>query len=262
MSTVHNEIDLYWIVLWSFAVFAVIAFVSLQFVSAPYGRHMREGWGPKINATLGWIVMEAPSPLTFLACWLVAEPARRFSATGIVFLVMWQTHYLYRSFVFPFRRRGGTQEMPLSIVLMSIVFNLANGYLNARWIYTIGPERPTAWLVDPRFLGGLALFAFGWAVNHQSDRILFALREPGAAGRGDYKIPYGGFFRFVSCPNYFGELVEWTGWALCTFSPAGLTFALGSAANLVPRARQHHRWYREKFADYPRERKAIVPFIF
>jgi len=262
MLNVHNELDLYRLVFWGFAAFAALAFVALEFVSAPYGRHLRDGWGPKINATLGWVVMEAPSPLIFFACWLVAEPARRFSAPGLVFLALWQTHYVYRSFIFPFRRRGGKQDMPLSIALMSIVFNCANAYLNARWIYTIGPERQAAWLADPRFLMGVALFAFGYGINHQSDKILFGLREPAATGRGDYKIPYGGCFRFVSCPNYLGELVEWLGWALCTFSPAGLAFALASAANLVPRARQHHRWYREKFADYPRTRTAIVPFIY
>ena len=256
---------MYWILFWAFFAFAAISFVSLQFVSAPYGRHLREGWGPNINATLGWVIMEAPSPLVFFACWLVGEPAKRFSATGLVFLILWETHYAYRSFIFPFRRRGGQREMPLSIALMSILFNLANAYPNARWIYTLGPERPASWLADPRFLAGVALFAFGYWINHQSDSILFNLRKPGQRGipGGDgYSIPYGGFFRFVSCPNYFGELVEWTGWALCTFSPAGLVFALASAANLVPRARTHHRWYREKFPDYPRDRKAIVPLIY
>jgi protein-S-isoprenylcysteine O-methyltransferase Ste14 len=250
---------MYWTVYWGFVIFAALAFVSLQFTSAPYGRHLREGWGPKINATLGWVLMEAPSTLVFFACWLTGERSRRFSATGLVFLLLWQTHYLYRSFIFPFRRRGGQSEMPLTIALMSIAFNVTNAYLNARWIYTLGPERPAAWLADPRFLAGLALFALGYGINHQSDRILFALRKPGVSG---YRIPYGGFFRFVSCPNYFGELVEWAGWALCTFSPAGLAFVLASAANLVPRARAHHRWYRETFADYPAERKAIVPLLY
>ena len=256
---------MYWVVFWSFAALALVSFVSLQFVSAPYGRHLREGWGPKISATLGWVLMEAPSPLLFLAIWLGAEPSRRFSATGIVFLLLWETHYVYRSFIFPFSRRGGQREMPMSIALMSILFNFANAYLNAVWIYRLGPERPVSWLGDPRFLCGVALFALGYIINHQSDRILFRLREPGRLapeGGGGYKIPYGGLYRFVSCPNYFGELVEWTGWALCTFSPAGLAFALASAANLVPRARTHHRWYREKFPDYPQDRKAIVPLIY
>jgi protein-S-isoprenylcysteine O-methyltransferase Ste14 len=180
----------------------------------------------------------------------------------LAFLVLWQAHYLYRSFVFPFRRRGGKQEMPLSVALMAVVFNFANAYLNARWLYTLGPERPLSWLADPRFVLGVGLFALGYFVNHQSDQILFALRTPGGPGGDGYKIPYGGLYRFVSCPNYFGELVEWTGWALLTFSPAGLAFAAASAANLVPRARAHHRWYREKFPDYPPERRAIVPMVY
>lgn len=256
---------MYWIIFWCFSAFAAISFVWLQFVSAPYGRHLRDGWGPRINATLGWVIMEAPSPLVFFACWLAGEPARRFSAAGLIFLLLWETHYVYRTFIFPFRRRGGEREMPLSIALLSILFNLANAYLNARWLYTLGPERQARWLLDPRFLSGVALFALGYWINHQSDRILFNLRKPGPRdipGSSRYSIPYGGLFPFVSCPNYFGELVEWMGWALCTFSPAGLAFALASAANLVPRARTHHRWYRETFPDYPRERKAIVPLVY
>jgi len=262
MLDAHQELALYWRVFWGFAAFAGLSFVSLQFVVAPYGRHLRTGWGPKINATLGWVVMEAPSPLVFLACWLLGEPERRFSAAGLAFLLLWEGHYLYRSFVFPFRRRGGQREMPLSVALMAIVFNVANSYLNARWIYTLGPEHPASWLYDPRFLCGVSLFALGYAINRQSDRILFDLRRPGAPGGDGYKIPYGGFYRFVSCPNYLGELVEWSGWALLTFSPAGLLFAAASAANLIPRARAHHRWYRELFPGYPPERKAIVPLLF
>ncbi len=250
---------MYRLIFWAFAAYATIAFVSLQFVSAPYGRHLREGWGPKINATLGWVIMEAPASLVFFACWLTGEPTRRFSATGLIFQVLWQTHYVYRSFVFPFRRRGGQREMPISIVLMAILFNLANAYLNASWLYTLGPERAATWLADPCFLAGITIFAAGWWINQQSDQILFNLRKPGT--EGGYRIPHGGLFRWVSCPNYFGELVEWFGWALCTFSPAGLAFALASAANLVPRARSHHRWYRETFPDYPPERKAIVPLV-
>jgi protein-S-isoprenylcysteine O-methyltransferase Ste14 len=258
----HDELAVYVLVFWGFAAAAGAAFFALRYVDAPYGRHLRAGWGPKIDATVGWVVMEAPSPLVFLACWLAAEPARRFSAAGLVFLAMWEAHYVYRAFVFPFRRRGGARVIPLSIVILSIAFNLVNAYLNARWLYTLGPERPVAWLIDPRFFAGLALFAVGYAINHQSDRILFALRGPGSPPGQDYRIPMGGLFRFVSCPNYFGEIVEWAGWALCTFSPAGLLFALATAANLVPRARAHHRWYRERFPDYPRERKAIVPGFF
>jgi protein-S-isoprenylcysteine O-methyltransferase Ste14 len=69
-------------------------------------------------------------------------------------------------------------------------------------------------------------------------------------------------YRWISCPNYFGEIVEWIGWAIATWSLAGLAFALWTAANLAPRAHSHHQWYRESFADYPQERKALVPRLW
>ena len=71
-----------------------------------------------------------------------------------------------------------------------------------------------------------------------------------------------GLYRFVSCPNYLGEVVEWCGFALLTFSLPGLLFAVWTAANLVPRARTHHEWYRRTFPEYPAGRKAIIPFVW
>lgn len=114
------------------------------------------------------------------------------------------------------------------------------------------------WLADPRFLAGLAIFATGFALNIHSDNILLRLRKLGGPG---YSIPRGGAFRYVSCPNYLGELLEWAGWALATWSLGGLAFFACTAANLVPRALSHDRWYRERFEDYPRGRKAVIPGV-
>lgn len=255
----RTEADLYPLVLYGFLAVAALTFPLLFFISAPYGRHARDGWGPKINATLAWVLMEAPSPIVFGLCWLVGEPTRRWSIAGLAFLVLWETHYLNRTFVFPFRRRGGQKDMPLSIALTALTFNLFNAYVNGRWLFLIGPARGVEWLRDPRFLVGAAMFAFGFFVNQQSDHILFHLRKPGETG---YKIPRGGFYRFVSCPNYFGEIVEWTGFAILTWSPGAVAFVLWTIANLMPRARTHHQWYRDKFPDYPPERRAIFPLIY
>jgi hypothetical protein len=95
-------------------------------------------------------------------------------------------------------------------------------------------------------------------VNLHSDGVLRSLRSTEDSG---YKIPSGGAFQFVSCGNYFGELIEWIGWACLTWSLAGVTFAAWTAANLIPRAVAHHRWYRDQFPDYPQKRKAIIPYI-
>lgn len=235
---------------------SAVVFAALLFVTAPYGRHQRPGWGPTVDATLGWVLMELPAVGVF--AFLFAVSARRAEPAAIAFLFLWEAHYLHRTFIFPFRRRSPGRRTPLSVVGMAVVFNVVNGYLNGRWLFALGPERPASWLADPRFLAGAALFAVGMAVNIQADHVLFRLRRPGEAG---YRIPRGGLFRWVSCPNYLGETLEWTGWALATFSPAGLAFAVWTAANLAPRALAHHRWYRRRFPDYPPERKALLPYL-
>ena len=57
------------------------------------------------------------------------------------------------------------------------------------------------------------------------------------------------------------ELLEWVGFAIASWSLPGLAFAVYTAANLVPRALANRRWYRERFPDYPSERKALIPFL-
>jgi 3-oxo-5-alpha-steroid 4-dehydrogenase 1 len=143
----------------------------------------------------------------------------------------------------------------------AVLFNSVNGYLHGRWYFTLGQEYSINWFFSPQFIIGLAIFIGGMAINLHSDHILRNLRKTGEK-ETEYKIPYGGVFRWVSCGNYFGEVTEWIGWAVLTWSLPGLVFALWVMANLVPRARSHHKWYHEKFPDYPPERKAIFPFLF
>jgi steroid 5-alpha reductase family enzyme len=142
---------------------------------------------------------------------------------------------------------------------MAMVFNLVNASANGYWLFWAGPERPLSWLADPRFLVGVLLFLGGMAVNLSSDYRLLGLRRSGGARYQN--PPARGLFRWVSCPNYLGEIVEWCGWALATWSLAGLSFAAWTVANLVPRALAHHRWYRATFPEYPAARKALIPFL-
>lgn len=95
-------------------------------------------------------------------------------------------------------------------------------------------------------------------INLHSDHVLRSLRS---GNDKSYKIPYGGLFHYVSCANFFGEIVEWFGYFIMTQSPHAFGFVIFAIGNLAPRALQHHRWYLEKFEDYPKNRKAIFPFI-
>ncbi len=242
------------IVAWTAA--AAGTFVVLLFLAAPYGRHARSGWGPRIPAGLAWPVMEAPSPVLMAACFAAGD--RKDDPAARVFLALWLGHYVYRAFIFAFVGRGWSAPMPFTIAISAFGFNVVNGALNGLWLFSRGPRYGSGWLSDPRFLAGAALFIAGFAVHARSDAILRCLRAP---GEGGYRIPRGFLFEAVSCPNYLGEIVEWTGWAVLTWSPSGLSFAAWTAANLVPRALAHHRWYRVRFPDYPSSRKAVFPAL-
>ncbi len=249
-----SENQFYFGLLIAYWVLGGLTAINLMFRSAPYGRYARKGWGPDIGATAGWIIMEAPASLAPLALFLLSD---RRDTVLWVFTLIWQLHYFHRAFVFPFRRRGGG-TMPLAIALTAVVFNLGNAYLNWRFLAQLGPVYDPNWLTDPRFVVGTAVFLVGFVINQHADYVLLHLRKPGETG---YKIPYGGMYRFVSCPNYLGELVEWIGWAILTWSLGGLTFAFWTAANLVPRALSHHRDYHKRFPEYPADRKAVIPFL-
>jgi protein-S-isoprenylcysteine O-methyltransferase Ste14 len=252
----HDEVAFHSSLAWGVIVAGAVVFVTLFLVSAPYGRHRRAGWGPTISNRLGWIIMESPAALVFLAVYLVGPHAAE--TTPLALCTLWMAHYLNRSFIFPFRLRSAHRPLPVAVTALAITFNSINAYLNARWISALGDYHSTAWLSDPRFLLGTLLFVGGMALNIQSDNILFGLRRPGESG---YRIPEGGAYRLVSAPNYLGELIEWAGWALATWSLAGLAFFVFTAANLLPRALTHHKWYRATFPDYPPSRRAVIPWL-
>ena len=257
-----SEEKFYRIILYAWIGIALAVMAVLYFIAAPYGRHARKGWGVEIRSWVGWFLMEAPAPIGFTLFFFsgLFLPGRvPTTAAPYVFLGLWLTHYIHRSFIFPFRLRNRNRRMALLTVAMAVLFNLVNGYINGRWFAAFGPDYPGGWLADPRFTVGLALFVAGFVINIHSDTVLISLRAP---GQTEYKIPRGGLFELVSCPNYLGEIVEWCGWALMTWSLPGLVFAVWTAANLAPRAWSNHIWMRRKFPEYPKARRALIPFIY
>ena len=247
--TANNIILGVWLLL------GVGVFIGLFFVAAPYGRHVRKGWGHTVGNKLGWVIMEAPSSIAFAVCFFLGGSP---GIMSIVFLGLWEAHYLHRAFIYPFSLRG-TRRIPLSVVSMGFFFNVMNSYLNGRYIFTYSGGYSVTWLTDPRFIVGAALFITGFVINRRADKVLRDLRQPGESG---YKISNDRLFRWVSSPNYLGEITIWVGWAIATWSWPGLTFAFWTIANLLPRARANHAWYKTTFPDYPPERKALVPGLW
>lgn len=248
----------YSILLIGFGSIGLAAFAILFFTTAPYGRHARSGWGLMLDNRWGWLLMESPAFLLFFLIFMLSD--RKSEPVAIILLVVWQSHYMYRAFFYPFTLQR-KKNMPLLIVFFGFLFNVLNAFLQAYWIYALSPpgRYAGAWLTDYRFMIGIVIFYAGYVIHRTSDKELRALRR---SSEIEYGVPKKGLYRLVSCPNYLGEIIEWFGWALAVWSWAGLLFALWTLANLFPRAKAHHLWYKEQFSDYPLHRKALIPFLY
>ena len=248
------------------AAMAVVVFVALFFFKAGYGYLSNSKWGPKISNKVAWVLMEAPAFL-FLLYYTV-----RFALSGadtgnskVVLYVMaglFLLHYFQRSFIFPLLMRGKS-KMPVAVMLMGLVFNTLNAYMIGGWLFEMAPSGmyTTAWFHSPQFIIGLLVFFLGMGINLHSDHVIRNLRKPGDT---KHYIPRKGFYKYVTSANYFGELTEWIGYAILTWSPAGVLFAAWTFANLGPRAKSLTEKYIEEFGEEytSLNKKHIIPFIW
>lgn len=258
------------IYLWVMIGIAVIVFVALYFVDAGYGMFTSSKWGKAINNKLAWFLMEFPIFAAMLVIWLLSP--HRFDTVPLVFLLIFEIHYFQRSIVFPWIMKGKNSKMPLGIMFMGIAFNILNAMMQGYWIFFESYNcnysfnglsySDTAWLCSPQFIVGVLIFAAGFYINLRSDYIIRHLRKSDD-DTGHY-LPSGFMFEYVTSANYFGELLEWLGFAILTWSMSGLVFFIWTFANLVPRANSLYKRYRSEFPEeVERKRlKRVFPFIY
>lgn len=251
--------DTYCMIMWVMAVTAVIVFIALYFVKAGYGIFRTKQWGLSINNKVAWILMEAPVFFVMLYMW--ASNGTPTTLPAFLAFLLFELHYFQRSFIFPLMMKGQSQ-MPVAIMLMGVIFNVINGLLIGTSLFTLPPSAyndGAAYLTHPTAIAGIAIFFSGMGINLHSDHVIRHLRKP---GDNRHYLPQKGFYRYVTSANYFGELVEWTGFALLCSTPAAWLFVVWTAANLVPRAAAIHKRYRDEFGDAVGSRKRILPFVY
>ncbi len=241
------------LIIWS--IIGLITFVYLFFENAPYGRHIKKGWGTEIPARLGWIVMESPCVVLIILLTIIFY--ENLNAVHYIFLILWLAHYIHRTFIYPFMVDMENQKMPISIPISAISFNFINVSIQFYGIFLSG-EYSYQWLMNPYFCIGVGLFISGMYINIRSDYYMISLRKTRGPG---YHQPNSFLYKYISSPNYFGEMIEWLGWAILTASSAGLIFFFWTVANLFPRAIAHHKWYKKRFENYPKNRKAVIPGV-
>lgn len=160
--------------------------------------------------------------------------------------------------------------MTIEIIFLSGSFTTCNAYFLGTSFFLLNHSVPFSF---PRVWLGLLFFFGGLYINHISDMTLIKLKESALKEGVKYKIPKGGFFDYITAPNYFGEILEWTGFSIIAqsiqrkiylfihFDPAAYAFVLWTICNLVPRAFTHHKWYKTKFTNYPNDRRVIIPYL-
>lgn len=251
------SIGLFQNLVWVWIAVAIITFFILLRITAPYGRHSSPHWGPMIDNKLGWLIMEVPSLLLF-AFFIWSGRGLQWDVTGFI-SILFMSHYVYRSILFPIFISTRNKKMPLVITGSAIFFNLINGSINGYWLGHLSTPFTASWLTDIRFLIGLMLFITGFTIHLYHDLKIIQLRK---TSQNEYVMPQGGLFHYVSCPNYFGEIVEWLGFAFMCWSLASFSFLIWTCANLIPRAIKNHQWNQNRFAEFPKNRKVLIPGIF
>ena len=247
LSNLYNLILIPWLIL------AIISFLLLFKITAPYGKFSDRKYGVLINYKLGWFIQEIISPLFLFYFFYTGDIEKTFIHWFLI--IIWVLHYINRSIIFPLRLKKSS-KMPISVILSAIFFNIINGFTNGYYLGNLAAFSDEYFL-NINFIMGLLFFIIGVSINVNADNILIKIRNQNKG----YQIPNGKLYNFISCPNYLGEMIEWIGFALMCWSLPSLLFAIWTIANLFPRAIAQHKWYKNKF-DYPPDRKAIIPYIF
>ena len=243
--------------------------------------------------------MELVSPLTFVYTYVRSplsplgfgtSPPLSIHNPSAVLAGLFLIHYANRAVLSPLRTPSRSKTH-LIVVLAAILFNCVNGPLVGA--YLSSPESHfylTGAYQRPRFWLGILMWAAGYVGNVVHDEILLNIRRKKQAEdagktseqiekekeKGEhYGIPHGLLYKYISYPNYFCEWIEWIGFALAasplpsfeglgpfleTITPPFL-FLVAELVTMIPRAVRGHQWYQKKFPGYPKERKAVVPFL-
>ncbi|CAL1711376.1 unnamed protein product [Somion occarium] len=269
-------------------------------IDAPFGRFTpKEHSIFLLDGVKSWIAMELVAPLTFSYAFLHsplsvahpgAPPPLSLTHPPTLLSTLFLIHYLNRAIINPLRTPSRSKSH-IVVPLAAVGFNLVNGWLMGTYLSSSFAstylqdafQRPTFWL-------GIGLWALGLGGNILHDEVLLNIRrkakakgkakatddDNGKNKQEHYAIPDGYLYKYLSYPNYFCEWMEWLGFALAAAPlPSFVSFSsfletvmppyiflLSEVFLMIPRAYKGHKWYHSRFPDYPKERKAVVPFLF
>ena len=247
------------LVIVGFLLAAVSFFVQLC-KPIPYGKHLEGRPRCPVPVLISSVIAHLVPGFIFFTLAYFLEGIYFRNPINIVLYVLFVVHYVVKGLVMPILSRHSSSKISLWIPVATLLTNTFYHYLNAEFIGSV--NYCNKYFYDPRFIVGALLFAIGFIIGRAADFQLIYLRLRESRKNKDYVVPKGFLFALVSSPNYFGEGLEWFGWALMTWSLSGLVWWLFVESTLITRARHNHNWYVVEFPNYPLHRKALIPFIY
>ena len=167
-------------------------------------------------------------------------------------------HYVKRELETLFVHKFSNDTMPLSNIFKNsfhyfILFGFATMYF-----YLSPSYNPPSWGNDNIFTGCAVLFTIFEYLNLQTHLILSSLRKPGTTQRG---IPEGWGFGLVSSANYLWEACAWTVFVIQAQVIGGYIFLVASLYQMAAWAIKKNQRYKKEFSNFPKSRKAMIPWI-
>jgi len=249
----------YYILISAWMVIGVAIFFTLFKFNAPFGKFTTAKWGARMHNRVGWILMEMPALIIFPLIFIFFRDEIAIEPLFLIIAAVWTLHYAHRTCIYPLRIYPRPRSFPVLVAVFGAVYNSVNGLFLGFYYIVIYNASLLSPLRISGIAAGLVIFVIGFVINVYHDNILIHLRKVKGGSDGKYVIPQKGLFTRISSPNLFGETVEWAGFAIMAWSLPALSMAIWTAANLIPRAYNVHRWYHSHFSDYPSRRRPFFP---
>ncbi|WOK99481.1 3-oxo-5-alpha-steroid 4-dehydrogenase 2 [Canna indica] len=247
---------------------SVIHLISLAFIgiSEVGGRHLQYSkfWNAnkalgaaakqiRISSRAGMLLLYTPALAAAAAAFCV--PGAVTGERSLLVALALALHFFKRDFEVLFIHQFSGEIILDSAVLISFSYFISSVTIIYAQYLTQSMGEPA---VDLKY-AGVVIFLVGIFGNFYHHYLLSKLRKKGEKG---YKIPEGGIFGLVICPHYLFEVIGWVGIALISQTVYAFSFVLGSTFYLMGRSYATRRWYLSKFENFPREVKAMIPFVF
>ena len=211
--------------------------------------------GPQVSWRLVFLV-EYVGPIIILCLFRFLQNIKLKTTQEVAFWMV-MGHYGKREFETLFVHRFSNQTMPFKRIFINsfhywVIFGVCVGYFTMHKDFTeFGWDQTAQYIL-------IGVFVFAELMNGACHMVLRNLRPAGSKARG---IPHGFGFDLVSCANYFWETIVWLSFSLYVMSVPAYIFLAFSFYQMTDWALKKHARYIKEFPDYPKNRKAIVPFV-